>query len=96
MVVRTNCAIVLERRFCSVGAPKNANRQSLESFDSKSVYSLTPIERSRSRDEFSTFGTCASGAEFEASVQHTLEDTNGAQLSEFQFMLSVVPPTRFG
>ena len=62
-------------------------------FDSTSHYSLTPTEWSRSRDEFSTFGTCASGAEFEASVQHTLEDINGAQLSEFQFMGSVMPPT---
>ena len=86
MVVRMNCAIVPERRFCSVGAPKNANRQSLESL----------TERHLTRDEFSTFGTCASGTEFEASVQHTLEDTSGAQFSEFQFMVSVMPRPGFG
>ena len=83
MVVRMNCAIVPERRPCRVGALKNANRQSFTSLAERHLTRPTSFERSRSRDEFGTFGTCASGAEFEASAQQALEDVTGAQLSWF-------------
>ena len=92
--VRT-ARLYLSGGFCSVGAPKNANRQSLESVTERHLTRSRPLNGVVSRDEFSTLGTCASGTEFEASVQHTLEDTNGAQLSEFRFMVSVMPPTGF-